>query len=248
MYKLILGMRVDITSTLKAVAQISRWVDQKKGRYVCVSNVHMCMESFDDDLFQAVVNNADLVVPDGRPLVWGQKLLSVNNAQQARGMDLMLSLCEHAEISGISIGLYGGMSELLDKLKDILTKRFPELQIACVIAPPFRKVSEDENDKYIDLINRTEVGILFVGLGCPKQEKWMAKNRKKVNCVMLGVGAAFDFIAGEKRHAPIWMQSIGLEWLFRLLSEPRRLWKRYLKHNPRFVFYFLCQLLGKKYD
>ena len=124
---------------------------------------------------------------------------------------------------------------------------FPKLDIAYSYAPPFRRLVNEENKKYVDAINNSGVNVLFVGLGCPKQEIWMAAHKEQVNCVMLGVGAAFDFIAGNKKNAPKWMQSIGLEWLFRFLCEPRRLWKRYLKHNPRFVYHFVLQLLGKKY-
>ncbi len=248
MCSFILGMRVDVTSLADAVSKIDDWVGQNSGRYVCVSNVHMCMESFDDTGFQNIVNDADLVVPDGKPLVWSQSLLGVRDAQQVRGMDLMLSLCEHSAQAGISVGFYGGTDEILDKLGKVLNDRFQKLQIDCVIAPPFRPITTQENDAFIAKINDSGVRILFVGIGCPKQERWMAENRAKVDCVMLGVGAAFDFIAGEKRHAPRFMQSMGLEWLFRLLSEPRRLWKRYLKHNPRFVWCFAGQLIRTRYE
>jgi len=244
--KLILGMRVDVASLPIAVAAVDSYVKQGGGHYVCVSNVHMCMESFDDINFRKLVNAADLVVPDGKPLVWGQSLLGVNDAQQVRGMDLMLTLCEHAAKEGVPIGLYGATSDILSKLEKNLQDRFKGIQIASVIAPPFRELTTEENERYINQITNAGVRILFVGIGCPKQERWMAENKPNLNCVMLGVGAAFDFIAGEKHHAPDWMQAIGLEWFFRLLCEPRRLWKRYMKQNPRFVWHFLKQLLGKK--
>jgi len=246
MNRSILGMRVDVTSLSRAVLQIGDWAKQGRGRYVCVSNVHMCMESFDDRNFQNVVNGADLVVPDGKPLVWAQKLFGVKRARQVRGMDLMLSLCEDSVQSGVAIGFYGGTPELLESLGKVLKIRFPDLQIGCAIAPPFRPVTTKENDVYVDKINESDVSILFVGIGCPKQERWMAENRAKVDCVMLGVGAAFDFVAGRKRHAPVWMQTIGLEWFFRFLCEPRRLWKRYLKHNTRFLWYLSKQLASER--
>ncbi len=247
MYKSILGMRVDVTSIPDAVSQIDDWTKQGGGRYVCVSNVHMCMESLNDKNFQNVVNGADLVVPDGKPLVWSQKLLGVESAHQVRGMDLMLSLCEHFAQSGVSVGFYGGTPGLLDKLKTVLEDRFASLQIDCLIAPPFRPLTPKENDEYVKKINESGARILFVGIGCPKQEQWMAENRHKLDCIMLGVGAAFDFIAGRKRHAPRWMQAIGLEWFFRFLCEPRRLWRRYLEHNPRFVWYLSKQLFREKF-
>jgi len=244
--KTILGMRVDVSSLPSAVSILDNFVRQGIGRYVCVSNVHMCMESFDDINFRELVNASDLVVPDGKPLFWAQSLLGVKDANQVRGMDLMLTLCEHAAKEGFPIGLYGATSVILSKLEKNLQDRFMGIQIVSVIAPPFRALTAQENDQYINQITDAGVRILFVGIGCPKQERWMAENKSNLNCVMLGVGAAFDFIAGQKRHAPDWMQAIGLEWLFRLLCEPRRLWKRYMKQNPRFVWYFLKQLLSEK--
>ena len=242
----ILGMRVDVTSLTSAVSAVDDFVRKGNGYYVCVSNVHMCMESFDDHDFQDLVNAADLVVPDGKPLVWAQGLLGFNDAKQVRGMDFMLALCEHAALERIPIGLYGATSDVLTKLENILEERYSGIQIVSVIAPPFRALTSEENEEYTNQITDSGVQILFVGIGCPKQERWMAENKHHLNCVMLGVGAAFDFIAGQKQHAPAWMQFIGLEWFFRLLCEPGRLWKRYMKQNPRFVWYFLRQLLNNK--
>ncbi|RUA14307.1 MAG: glycosyltransferase, partial [Flavobacteriia bacterium] len=144
-------------------------------------------------------------------------------------------------------GFFGATPELLNNLVSVLCEMYPGLIVSYSMAPPFREITADEDNKYIDAINSSGVKILFVGLGCPKQEKWMAEHKEVLHCTMLGVGAAFDFITGNKKHAPAWMQKIGMEWLFRLASEPRRLWKRYLKHNPRFVYYLILQLLGKKY-
>lgn len=248
MYRTILGMRVDVTSLSDAISQIDDWAIKGGGRYVCVSNVHMCMESFDDNGFQDIVNNADLVVPDGKPLVWAQKLLGVKNPHQVRGMDLTLALCASLAETGLPIGFYGGTPEVLGKLEKALMIRFPKLRIGCSIAPPFRPLSSKEDDDYVARINESGIRILFVAIGCPKQERWMAEHKARVGCVMLGVGAAFDFIAGRKRHAPSWVQAAGLEWLYRLLSEPRRLWKRYLKHNPRFIFYFFRQWLVGRHN
>lgn len=245
MYRSILGMRVDVTSLASAVSQIDVWANQGGGHYVCVSNVHMCMESFDDKKYQNIVNGADMVVPDGKPLVWAQTLLGVKGARQVRGMDLTMALCAHAAQTGLLIGLYGGTPELLDELNKVLMGRFPKLRISCAIAPPFRPLTTEEDDTYVNKIIDSGAQVLFVGIGCPKQEYWMAAHKGRLGCVMLGVGAAFDFIAGKKRHAPRWMQAMGLEWFFRLLSEPRRLWKRYLIQNPRFIFHFLMQLIRR---
>ena len=239
----ILGMQTSVTSLLRATAEIESIIRFAKQGYVCVSNVHMCMESHDNLQFRDVVNNADLVVPDGKPLVWAQKLLGVKEAQQVRGMDLMLSLCAYAEDKGWSVGFYGSTPDVLLMLNAALLKHYPNLNIKLSLSPPFRPLSAEEEGDYIARINESGVKILFVGLGCPKQERWMAEHRDQLNCVMIGVGAAFDFIAGEKQHAPMWMQETGLEWLFRLVCEPRRLGGRYFKHNPRFIWYFSRQLL-----
>jgi N-acetylglucosaminyldiphosphoundecaprenol N-acetyl-beta-D-mannosaminyltransferase len=204
------------------------------------------MEGYDNIDFRRLVNSADLVVPDGKPLVWAQKVLGARNAQQVRGMDLMLGLCEHAARIGTPVGFYGGTQDILDKLKQKLLNRFKNLNIVCAISPPFRRLTQEEDAGYVSEMNASGVKVLFVGIGCPKQELWMSKHRNQLNCVMLGVGAAFDFISGRKRHAPVWMQSVGLEWLFRLISEPRRLAGRYFKHNPRFIFYFFVQLFLKR--
>jgi N-acetylglucosaminyldiphosphoundecaprenol N-acetyl-beta-D-mannosaminyltransferase len=187
-----------------------------------------------------------LVLADGRPIYWAQKLLGFKQAKQIRGQDLMTELCHHSEQSNLRIGLYGGYNiEILDKVTTELVKLFPKINISYQYSPPHRMLSENENNKVVDDIEQANVDILFVGIGCPKQERWMAKNVNKLSCVQIGVGAAFDFIAGEKKHAPKWLQRIGLEWLFRLLNEPKRLALRYLKQNPRFVYYFIKKSINK---
>lgn len=243
----ILKMQVCLADMKAVLTQIHNWTEDNKGHYICVSNVHMCMETFDSEDFCKVVNNADLVVPDGKPLVWGQKLLGHKEAQQVRGQDLTMDLCQLASEKQLKVGFYGGIPETLTVMKARLTEQFPGLDIAYDYSPPFRPLTPAEDNDVVNTINDSGVQILFVGIGCPKQERWMADHKDKLHCVMLGVGAAFDFIAGNKKHAPRWMQAIGMEWLFRLLSEPQRLWKRYLKQNPRFIWYFTQQLLGRKF-
>ena len=205
------------------------------------------METFDDETFRSVINNSDLVVPDGQPLVWAQKLLGHHYAEQVRGTDLTMLVCEMAEQEQIPIGFFGATSELHNQLKRVLLVKFPRLNIVYFKAPPFRPASKKEITQYIEEINSSGLEVLFVGLGCPKQENWMSEQKVKLSCTMIGVGAAFDFIAGNKKHAPKWLQRAGLEWMFRLIAEPKRLWKRYLKHNPRFIYYFLRQLMGKSF-
>jgi N-acetylglucosaminyldiphosphoundecaprenol N-acetyl-beta-D-mannosaminyltransferase len=151
-------------------------------------------------------------------------------------------VCERAEAFGLRVGFYGGTPAVLTAMTGALTMRFPKLDVGFAWAPPFRSLTDAEDADVIAAITAAEVKILFVGLGCPKQERWMAAHREALGCTMLGVGAAFDFIAGAKRQAPAWMQRSGLEWLFRLSTEPRRLWRRYLIGNPRFLFHFARQL------
>jgi len=245
-HRYILKMRIDVTSYDQASNQVLAWARDKVSHYICVSNVHMCMETYDNREFCQIVNNADLVVPDGRPLVWGLNALGEKGATQVRGSDLLLRLCEKAQISDIPIGLYGGKPDSLMDFISFLKMEFPSLKIPFFSAPPFRVLTQQEKDNHIDEIRASGARILFVGIGCPKQEIWMAEHRDRINCTMIGVGAAFDFFSGRKKHAPRWMQEMGLEWMFRLASDPKRLWKRYLKHNPRFVYHFGKQLLRER--
>jgi N-acetylglucosaminyldiphosphoundecaprenol N-acetyl-beta-D-mannosaminyltransferase len=160
-------------------------------------------------------------------------------------MDLMLAVCDAAAKQNIAIGLFGSSQGTLDRLEEVLAKQFKGLKISCAISPPFREISREEEQSFLESISRSGTRILFVGLGCPKQEIWMAEHMNSIPVTMLGVGAAFDFISGSKRTAPAFVQKVGLEWFFRLVAEPRRLVKRYLKQNPRFVFHFVKQMLFK---
>jgi len=245
----VLTNKINLISINSVIQKIDLWVKSPDlvGRYICVSNVHMTMLAFDDVKFQNIINNSDLTVPDGLPLVWAQKLLGNSATSQVRGCDLSIAVCELACKGGIPIGLYGATENVIKKMESKLHEMFADINIVYSFSPPFRKLTSDETDQYVNDIVCSGAKILLVGLGCPKQETWMFEHRKSLSCVMLGVGAAFDFIAGRKKSAPRWIQKVGLEWFFRLLSDPRRLWKRYLKHNPRFIYYFILQLLGKSY-
>ena len=239
-----LGTRVDARSYASATAAIVGWARAAQSRYVCVSTVHMVMEGHDDPAFQAVVNGADLVTSDGMPVVWALRLLGLRQARRVYGPDLTPIVCAAAAAAALPVGFYGGSPEVLEELVAGLQARLPALNVVYRESPPFRPLTEAEADAEIAAIRASGCRILFVGLGCPKQERWMAARRGQVDTVMIGVGAAFDFLAGRKRMAPEWVQAAGLEWLFRLVSEPRRLWRRYLYHNPRFVVLFGRQLLG----
>jgi len=240
--RVIVGMKIDATSYEHAAAFICRRAHEGTPGYVCVSTVHMVMEAVDDAAYRGVVNRAALVTPDGMPLVWGLRRLGVAGATRVYGPTLTPLLCACAAREGLPIALYGGAPEVLPALCDTLQERFPGLEIVYAESPPFRPPSPEEDALTCERIRASGARIILVGLGCPKQERWMAAHEGVFEATMVGVGAAFDFLAGQKRQAPAWIQNAGLEWLFRLGTEPRRLWKRYLKHNPRFVVRFALQL------
>jgi len=201
------------------------------------------MEAYDSPSYQQVINQADLVTPDGMPLVWMLRRMGYPNQERVYGPTLMVKLLEMANDESIPVGFFGSTTDVMSKLVQNVQRDFPKIQIVYAYSPPFKQLSDEEDRQVTESINSSGTRILFVGLGCPKQEYWMHEHRGKVQAVMLGVGAAFDFIAGTKPQAPSWVQKIGLEWLFRLLSEPRRLWKRYIIHNPRFIFLATKQLI-----
>lgn len=239
----ILGMRVDATNYPDAVTRILGWAERRESRYVCVATVHMIMEAYDDSRFMRTVNAADLVTPDGMPLVWMLRLLGVPTATRVYGPSLTPLLCGEAARRSLPVGFYGGTPEVLQRMVTALQQRWPSLRAECCWSPPFRLLTADEEREVVHSIRRSGVRLLFVGLGCPKQERWMADHRNELGVVMVGVGAAFDFLAGVKRQAPRVLQDAGLEWCFRLMTEPRRLWKRYIYHNPRFLVLAAWQVL-----
>lgn len=247
MKKKIISFDVNITELNSATNFIIKKLIRKKSGYVCVANVHMVMEAFDNISLRKIVNDADFTVPDGRPLVWVQRFLGYKNAGHVRGSDLMLNLCKESEKRDIPIGLYGGSEEALSGFNFFLKKKFENINIGYSFSPPFRVLTKEEDKKIIESINKSGIKILFVGIGCPKQEKWVAEHKGKINCIMIGIGAAFDFYGMTKKEAPVIMQKTGTEWLFRFISEPKRLWKRYLKHNPRFIFCIFNKALKKIY-
>ena len=241
----VLGLNVDLTNYDSAIAVITELARERRGGYVCVTNVHMTIEAEDDPVFRDLVNNADLVLPDGTPLVWMQRWQGNEQASQVRGPSLMPMLMQRAEREGLKVGFLGGRQEVLDKILERARVDFPKLDVAYSYSPPFRSLTDEENAAMTDEINASGTQILFVGLGCPKQERWIATNRDRVRAVSLGVGAAFDLYAGNIRQAPAILSRLGLEWVFRLLQEPRRLFSRYLVVNPRFMWLAGKQLIRK---
>jgi N-acetylglucosaminyldiphosphoundecaprenol N-acetyl-beta-D-mannosaminyltransferase len=237
-------MRVDATSYDDATRRVLEWARSGESRYVCLATVNNVMEAVDSAEYRRVMNSADLVTPDGMPLVWGLRLQGAPSAGRVYGPDLTPAVLAAAECERIPVGFYGGTPEVLGKLLAAVRRRFPALDVAYAWPPPFRPLTPAEDERVTREINASGARIVFVGISSPKQDRWMAAHRGRIGAVMLGVGAAFDFLAGAKPQAPRWMQSSGLEWLFRLATEPRRLWRRYLKQNPRFLACFSLQLLG----
>jgi N-acetylglucosaminyldiphosphoundecaprenol N-acetyl-beta-D-mannosaminyltransferase len=239
----VLGTRVDATSYEDAAGRIVEWAREGRSASVCAAAVNNVMEAYDDPRFQGVMRRADLVTPDGMPLVWALRLLGVRTASRVAGTDLVPRVLRLAAASGTPVGFFGGTSEVLADLRSWAETLFPNLVVSFAHDPPFRALSEEEELRVVREVTESGTRILFVGLGCPKQEIWMDQARGRVPAVMVGVGAAFDFLSGRKRRAPILLQRVGLEWMFRLASEPQRLWRRYALHNPRFVVLFARQIL-----
>ena len=232
----ILGVRISAINPEQTVAEIEGWIGRRERHYVNVCNVHTIMECQQDPRLTRVVNNSGLSTPDGMPLVWLSRLHGFRNAARVYGPDLMLALCQRSETNGHRHFFYGGAPGIAERLADQLQRRFPRLQIAGIHAPPFRKVGAIEERPVLDAIDAARPDIVWVGLGTPKQDHWVADHRPLLEApVIIAIGAAFDFHAGVLRQAPRWMQRSGLEWSFRLAQEPRRLAYRYLVLNPLFV-------------
>ena len=241
----ILGLEVANTSYAEVVDKAVGWALRAESRSLVFANVHVVMEAFDNASLSDSLNKVDITSPDGVPLVWALKLLGYKSASRVYGPDCTLLLLAAAEANHLPIALYGGSEQGLTLLRQVLAERFPALTVAAAISPPFRPLTASENEEHVRTLAASGARFVFVGLGCPKQEQWMMQNYMHIPAVTCAVGAAFDFIAGTKPQAPRWMMRSGLEWLFRFSTEPMRLYKRYMKQNPRFVFYFLRQLSNR---
>jgi N-acetylglucosaminyldiphosphoundecaprenol N-acetyl-beta-D-mannosaminyltransferase len=241
----VLGVGVSAVNLGTAAETILGWVARREAGYVCVTGVHGVMESWRNPDLRRIHNTAALVVPDGMPLVWLSWFHRLQGVGRVYGPDLMLEVCRHPEGIAARHFLYGGGEGVADRLAARLRDLIPGLRIVGTYTPPFRPLTDEEDAEIVGTINRSGADIVWVGLSTPKQERWMAQHLGRITApVMIGVGAAFDFHAGLKRQAPLWMQRSGLEWSFRLVTEPRRLWRRYLINNPMFVTLTMVQLLG----
>jgi N-acetylglucosaminyldiphosphoundecaprenol N-acetyl-beta-D-mannosaminyltransferase len=244
---LLLGMKLDPTSYTEATNEIIAWAKASECHTVCAASAHMVLESFDSCQVRTAINSIDLVVSDGMPLVWWLRSQGVKNQQRVYGPSLMLHVCQAAASGGIPIGLYGSTQEVITALVRNLQFRFPHLHIDYIKSPPFRTLNSIEDDEDVRQINASGIKILFVGLGCPKQEIWITEHKNRVQAVMIAIGAAFQFHAGLVKQAPVWIQKLGFEWLFRLTQEPKRLWKRYAEIVPRFLFLITREFLFQKF-
>ena len=224
-----LGSFQDFVNNIMALGQ------RRQSSYVCVANVHSCIETYQDVSFAQVVNQADIVTPDGMPLVKAMAWLYGIKQDKVSGPDLMPALLLESEKQGLKVYFYGSTDDVLRKLKDFCSANYPKLLIAGMHSPPFRLLTEAETQTEIQQINASEANLVLVALGCPKQERWMANMKGKINAVMVGVGGAFPMLVGVQKRAPLWMQKNSLEWFYRLAQEPRRLFKRYFITNSLFI-------------
>ena len=237
------GVRVDALQVIDVVAEMESWIAKRSvGHFVAFTGMHGVTEAQRDASFKRILNSADLVVADGMPLVWLGRWHGCDMRRRVYGPELLEKFCCNTG-PFYRHYFYGGGPGVAQRVAEVLRRRY-DVRTVGTYSPPFRPLTEEEKLEVDRRIRAAAPDVLWVGLSTPKQERWMAAHRGRVEAVMLGVGAAFDFLAGVKRQAPRWMRRAGLEWLFRLGSEPRRLARRYLKHNPRFLVLFLAQLCG----
>jgi N-acetylglucosaminyldiphosphoundecaprenol N-acetyl-beta-D-mannosaminyltransferase len=248
--KELIHMKISLGSYKNFVENLMRLARFKQSSYVCVANVHMFVESYKSESFKKIVNNAVVVTPDGQPLTLGLRFLYGIKQERVAGMDLLPDLLASAEELKIPVAFYGGTQEMLDRTAIYLKNNYPRLLVPKLFSPPFRTLTPEEELPVIDMLNQSGAGIIFVVLGCPKQEKWMSSMQNRVQALMIGIGGALPVLVGMQKRSPVWMQRRGLEWLFRLSQEPRRLFKRYATTNSYFIYLLLKEKFSrrKRYD
>jgi len=244
--KRIISIDISTGSYKDFLGEIINLAKNKTSNYICVANVHMAIEAYDDKNFQEIVNDAIITTPDGMPLVKALKVFYGINQDRVAGMDLFPDLLKEAENHNLKVFLYGSTDKVLNKIIKKAKNLYPSLNIIGTYSPPFKNLTIEEKEKIVNIINNKNPHIVFVSLGCPKQEKWMAEMHGKINAVMVGVGGAFPTFAGLQKRAPVWMQKLSLEWLYRLKQEPKRLFKRYTYTNTKFIYLFLLEILKHK--
>ncbi|PZD73265.1 N-acetylglucosaminyldiphosphoundecaprenol N-acetyl-beta-D-mannosaminyltransferase [Acaryochloris thomasi RCC1774] len=241
----VIGTNVNALSLKQSATQIIAWAKQNISKTICVANVHMLMEAYWDPSFKQILHSADLVTPDGMPLVWMLKFLGAYSQERVAGMDLLKKLCEEAQQQKVGIFFLGSETKILAKMRQRLESEYPSLDIIGMESLPFRPLTDQEDQKIVERINGTEAGLLFLSLGCPKQEKWIAQHRGRINATMVGLGGVFPVYAGLQKYAPQWIRTLGMEWAYRLYQEPGRLWRRYATTIPPFVWLAARQLITK---
>lgn len=242
----ILSTWIDRVSWSSAVERIMGWAECRQPRYVCICNVHSVVTARNDTALRSAIDNADLATPDGMPVAWLIGNRRRERQPRVNGPDLTIEVCREAASRGVVVAFYGSTPEVLTRLSERLPKEYPGLRLGAMISPPFRSLTPGEIHAHVEELNASGAGIIFVGLGCPKQEIWMAARRRDVSGVLIGVGAAFEFMAGTVQRPPLWMQRSGLEWVGRLFAEPGRLWRRYFNTNLAYLFYLAKELLSPR--
>jgi len=241
----VLGVGISVLNLESARRAVMEALEGGTKGYICVTGVHGVSEAQEDAAFRSILNRAFLCVPDGMPMVWAGKAAGFAEMGRVYGPDLMREVCQSTAATGHSHFLLGGGAGVAEELKGRLERRFPGIRVAGAFTPPFRPMNEEEEQRLIAMVRDCKPSIVWIGLSTPKQERFMAAYLERLDATLLcGVGAAFDFFTGRVKQAPFWVQRSGLEWLFRLCQEPRRLWRRYFRNNPRFVFRILCQAAG----
>lgn len=245
-YCRILNTNINVISMQETIDYITENLDGLRGRYICVSNVHTTVMSHDNAEYNKIQNSAAMALPDGKPLSVVSKKRGYKNARRVTGPDLMGEMFALSETSDLRHYFYGGKEETIELLGSKLKEKYPKIQIAGMYSPPFRPLTEEENREVIEKINQAQPDIIWVGLGAPKQEKWMYEHQKQLCGVMIGVGAGFDYHAGTIKRAPGWMQKCSLEWMYRLMQDPKRLFKRYFVTNFKFIYLVLMENISGK--
>ena len=250
----VLGVKLHVFSLRESADIVLDWIARYRNggvsgsaRYICVTNVNSVVEAQKDAYLKTITNSADLSVCDGMPLVWLARRKGFILPERVYGFALMDLLLSESQKPRLSHYFYGSTPDVLERLTANIKSKYPGINVAGAYSPPFRELTAQEKDSIIALINGSGADIVWVGLGYPKQEIWMYEFKDKIKCpVLAGVGAAFDFYSGNKKKAPLWMQNAGLEWFFRLLCEPRRLWKRYLVNNSLFIYMLAKNFLRRR--
>lgn len=232
----ILGVNVSVTNMKETVNYLETNLEKLKGDYICVSNVHTTVMAYEDEFYRKIQNSGALVLPDGKPLSMIQKKRGFKEASRVTGPDLMGEIFKISEEKGYKHYFYGSTEDTLRVLREKLVERYPNLKIVGMYSPPFRDSLWEADKGILDQINNGQTDFLWVGLGAPKQEKWMFSHKKKINSLMIGVGAGFDYYAEKISRAPEFMQECSLEWFYRLIQDPKRLFKRYVTTNSKFIY------------